>query len=216
MKLVFALAATGLVVVAGAAALFSESSRSDFGGGFGSVFASGDGPGGVTEYHGCTKAVPPDYQQQAEDARWAFRDDEAGLPFCLGKSQPRYTVAATAPVFTGGGLRVHVSLLGTDVYTFPAHEHTVFDIVGHRLYYAEFDPAAGRAAVVSVDLTTGTELWRTKLRGTGQTAGETAPTRLNLRAGEDGVTVLGREAGGRYIEVLDPETGETAGHKSLD
>jgi hypothetical protein len=213
MKALFAVAGVGLAGLAGVTAVVSSSGGSSVGGSdTGFTFFSG----GRGEYFGCMKAMPPDLQYQAEETQWAFRDAEATLEFAVAKPRPRYTVTATAAASTRGGLTAHVSLLGAEVFSFPAHAFTVFDIVGHRLYYADFDPAAAGVAVVSVDLTTGTELWRAALKGAGGGDGGTPHTRLNLTAGEDGVTVLGREAGGKYVEVLDPETGETAGHKVVE
>jgi hypothetical protein len=213
MKALCAIAAAGLVGLAGVSAVVTSGGGSSDGGGTtGGWFNITPG-----DFHGCVKALPPDLPYQAQETQWAFSDTEARLQFALGKSQPRYALTATAPASTGNdGLTVHVALLGNEVFAFPAHEFTVFDIVGHRLYYADFDPAAAGAAVVSVDLTTGTELWRTQLKGVGDGAGAAYQTRLNLTADEAGVTVLGNETGGKYVEVLDAETGETGGHRVVE
>jgi hypothetical protein len=212
MKPCFAIAALGLAGVTGFAVFGTGdwSGNDDaypFSHGWFTSSDSGQNPMGQYVM-GCSRVIEPDYHQRAADTQWAFHDAEATLQFCLAKPQSRYTLAATSSVATNvDRLTVRVSQQGSEVFAFPADEHTVFDIIGHRLYYSE--PGA---TVVSVDLTTGTELWRTKLKGVG----DGTAAHLNLKADEDGLTVIGREPAGKYVEVLDAETGETAGHKVVE
>lgn len=214
MKVLSGLFAAGVAAVAGIATVGVVAVPASVGSSASSWMSSASDI--VPEFHGCSAVVPPPEYPQLEAAHeWAFRDEAATLSFALAKPNARYTATATSDVAAGeSGLTVRVRAGDAEVYAFAAHAHTVFDIVGHRLYVAEFQPTKAGVAVRAIDLTTGTELWSTDLKATGTAAD--VPNRVNLTADETGVTILGREGAGRYVEVLSHETGDRAGHTLLE
>jgi hypothetical protein len=130
-------------------------------------------------YLGCSIAFP---ERRATSADPPAVADEP-LAASLTRADPRYTFAAA-----DGRVTVAPRAGGGPGYDFPADERTAFAVVGHRLF------VAGGGAVTAVDLTTGTELWRTPV---GPAAGLAAGER-DVRVAVDGVVVaLGADTGER-------------------
>ena len=94
-------------------------------------------------------------------------------------------------------------------YQWVGHAHSVFQIVGDRLYYADYSTLGTGGAVVAVDLTTGKALWRQPLQALGPIEHSKYFNRMNLQADANSVRVTGNESAGRYIEVKETATGHT-------
>src|SRR3990172_5068012 len=67
-------------------------------------------------------------------------------------------------------------------YEWVGHAHTVFEIVGDRLYYADYSTLGTGGAIVAVDLTTGNVVWREKLEALGPIEHSKYLNRMNLAA----------------------------------
>jgi hypothetical protein len=122
-----------------------------------------------------------------------------------------YDVEVSAP--KGQPLTVRVKDGGREVLAFRGHWETAFTRLGDTLFVAEFSPIASGCAVVAFDLTTGRQVWRCRLRGLGPVAHSRYRNRVTIETDGRVVLVRGWEALGRYIEVVDPKTGKSAGHK---
>jgi hypothetical protein len=82
------------------------------------------------------------------------------------------------------------------------------------LVRAEYDPISSGCTLACVDLATGRERWRTGLEALGpveHSEYENAVAMYLLDPGR--VIIYGREAAGRYVEIVDVKTGRTVGHK---
>jgi len=107
-------------------------------------------------------------------------------------------------------------------FTVNGHNGTPVVVRGDVLYVADFDPSVNGCKVVAYDLTTGKKAWEKPLAGIGPInhskyrnkvamAVEKHPT-----ADHFALVVVGWEASGRYVEVLDLATGKQLAHKNYD
>jgi len=101
-------------------------------------------------------------------------------------------------------------------YSWDGHENTVFVRGGDVLYRADFRPNASGCAVIAYDLRAGTLLWKAHLWGVPVSDHSKYRNRINLEIVDRYLTVYGDESYGRYIELLDPRTGKTVGHRVVE
>ncbi|HYT87953.1 MAG TPA: hypothetical protein VEL76_04480 [Gemmataceae bacterium] len=173
------------------------------------------------------------YQAVAERLPWRWSDREASLTWSV-------THHLTADEFRGPtqgvGFWFVIPLKAGP--PFQGHSETVFTRWGDRLYLADFSPIATGCRVVAVNFKTGGRLWQNKLKGLGPighalSEGCAAASgnwqnklkglgpighskyrnRINITTDGKIITVWGNEAAGRYVELLDKQTGRTVGHK---
>lgn len=163
----------------------------------------------------CAPVPPaPDYQKIANATEWTWSDKAATLVHSASLDQPHYDVKTDPKAAEYGG-RVTFLRDGKERFTLSAHSNTVFRIVGDTLIYASFLTSASGATVIAVDLKTGKELWKTKLKGIGLVMHFAYSNYLNMEADAGTITVFGNESFGRYVEILDTKTGKTVGHKKF-
>jgi hypothetical protein len=155
-----------------------------------------------------------DYQKTADNAEWTFDNSLAGIPGTMVGWHSAYDVDC---LYKHASDVIRITILKDEkkAYSWVGCRWSVFQIVDDRLYYADFT-LGDQAGIVAIDLTTGKELWRSKLIGlsTQPALMEHSPAVLmmNLSVNVDVVTICGREMG-RYIEFKDIKTGKTVGHK---
>ena len=115
-----------------------------------------------------------------------------------------------------------------EILSIRGHQHSSFCSKDNRLYFADYLPDAPGCSVVAYDLTSGKEVWRTKLHQE-QPSGVSAYRNRASISLPDGPYVAGkgREAPGGvvqvkgsetycdYIEVLDAKTGESLAIKNF-
>lgn len=82
------------------------------------------------------------------------------------------------------------------------------------LYVAWFHPIASgtRVEAYAAD---GRRIWRQGLWGCGPVSHSKYRNEVRLEVTSTGVTVFGRESSCKYVEVLDPATGEARGHRDV-
>ncbi|HJZ60469.1 MAG TPA: DUF6265 family protein [Gemmataceae bacterium] len=161
---------------------------------------------------------PIDWQKRADEARWDFDYLPHTLAACIERNVERRYEVTTRPEEPEGrsyGILIRFSREGKAAYEFKGHAATPFVITGDRLIYSNHFPGASGAEVVAIDLTTGREVWRTQLQGLGPIEHSAYRNDVALRLADGGVFVYGQESMGGYIEVLDPQTGKTVGHRTL-
>ena len=171
---------------------------------------------------GCgNEPAPPiaDYQQQADRTEWLWEPEEANLLFCVRRDFQDYQAEIICPKKTRDGflnesLTVRLTDDGKEVYSFKAHDETVFTRRGDVLYLAEFSSLRTGCSIVAYDFKAKKELWKTDLKGIGPVAHSKYRNEVTIAtAGDDAIFVTGRESGGRYIEYVDMKSGKTVGHK---
>jgi hypothetical protein len=171
---------------------------------------------------GCgNEPTPPsaDYQQHADRAEWLWEPEEANLLFCVRRDFQDHQAEIICPKKTRDGflnepLTVRLTDDGKEVYSFMAHDESVFTRRGDVLYLAEFSPIATGCSVVAYDFKAKKELWKTHLKGIGPVDHEKYRNEVTITtAGDDAIFVTGKESSGRYIEYVDMKSGKTVGHK---
>ena len=153
------------------------------------------------------------YQKAANTATWNWAEFRTSPLYCVSQCGDKYDIVMTS----GHSNRYHLSfkiLNGPkEVYAWQGHVHSVFRILGDRLYYADFHPSSCGGAVVCVNLSTGTQLWRSPLQAAGQIAHSAYRNLMNLDVSADAVSIWGNEGAGQYLEIKSIRTGQTLGHK---
>ena len=151
---------------------------------------------------------PVDYPKLAEKTPWEWADQKALLSHSLDKHMKDYTVEASEPA-PGSGLTVHVkNKEGKEIYSFAAHQGTVLARSGQTLFVTDFSPIATGCALVAIDLKTGKEVWKTRLKGLGPIAHTKYRNRVMIDVDGKAIVVRGNEAAGRYLEFVDIKTGK--------
>lgn len=164
------------------------------------------------------KPKPIDWQKRADEATWDFDYRPNDLKQCVERVAGKYAAKAEPLQDREGrplGLLVRIMKGDALAFEFEGHAGTVFVIDGDRLYRSAHHSGTSGSAFVATDLTTGIELWRTRLRGIGPVEHSAYCNRLAVHLADGGLWVFGHESQGGYIEILDPKTGKTIGHRAL-
>jgi hypothetical protein len=145
--------------------------------------------------------APADYQKQADAAQWVWSSRQASLGYCVALHARDYEVTIHVPkgpaYLFGKRLGVHVYDGGKELCRLPAHWGTTFAGSGQTLYLADFDPLCTGCALVTIDLRTGQQLWRTALQGVGLVSHSDYENRVSVETDGTVVTVRGKETQGR-------------------
>jgi len=132
----------------------------------------------------------------------------------LQQTGDKYDVTLSGDHRKPGEVTIVIARDQATVYQWMGHAHSVFQIVGDRLYYADYSIQGTGGAIVAVDLTTGKIVWREQLQALGPIEHSKYFNRMNLQADAYSVRVTGNESAGRYIEVKETAAGHTvANHK---
>ena len=154
----------------------------------------------------------PDYQTQADAAKWDLSQANATLRKCMDAFPKAYRV--TANLNDSGRATIEITKDGESLYRWTGHAGSVFDGGDDVLYYADFHSLATGCRVVAVDLTTGKELWKVNLKCLGVRFHTKYSNQVNLCVQDmTALRVLGLESEGAYIEFVDRKTGKTVGHR---
>jgi hypothetical protein len=95
------------------------------------------------------------------------------------------------------------------------HRYSVFCTDGGILYFAHYWHSTPGCDLAAYSLTTGRELWRTKLPGVGRGPHSAYRNRVEMSRDGDRINVFGRESYGSYSEVVDKNTGKVLSHRVL-
>lgn len=158
---------------------------------------------------------PIDYQKSADGARWGWREEMAGPIGCISQCGDKYEIRLLSRKDDRHALAISILAGDKEICTWQGHQHSVFRILGDRLYYARFHLSSSGGSIVAVDLTTGKELWVSPLKALGSIQHSAYLTMLNLDCNDDVVTIYGNESLGKYVEFKRTDTGETVGHKTF-
>jgi hypothetical protein len=162
---------------------------------------------------------PPNPDQaKADAAEWRWSEREASLLYSLQHSLSQYEVQVVRPGNKGNPwtpLTVRILDLGQEVYSFRAHDKTVFTQLGDTVFVADFSPRRTGCTIVAFDLKARKEMWKCPLVGNPPEWHSEYEHEVNITTDGDAVLVYGKESNGRYIEYVDAKTGKTVGHKKL-
>jgi hypothetical protein len=156
---------------------------------------------------------PPDFQRLADEARWAWSDDAANLDDSVRRFRAEGCGVEVSASSAGSERSVRFEIGGREVLTLRLHPAGVFRARDSVLFVAEFHPSHTGCALAAYHLEEGRLLWRTPLRGLGPITHFDYRNRVNLEARREAVIVRGWETAGRYIELLDPHSGRSVGHR---
>jgi outer membrane protein assembly factor BamB len=121
---------------------------------------------------------------------------------------------------------------GDGAFTFQKKGAPKVSVSGHNgtpavirddvLYVADFSPIATGCKVTAYDLATGKKGWEKRLDGIGPIAHTKYRNRVAMSvekhpdANHFALVIVGWEASGRYVEVLDLTSGKQLAHKNYD
>lgn len=154
-------------------------------------------------------------QRGVDEMEWEWSDAQADAEYSARQLKEETKVEAVPVPGEPRARALHLVRDGREVFSWQGHSHTVFVLAGHVLYWADFQPSGNGCELVAYDLGARMQLWRTRLWGIGQRQHSQYRNLINLRLGGEYLTVYGNESGGRYIELVDPKSGRTVGHKTF-
>jgi hypothetical protein len=151
-----------------------------------------------------------------ENQHWNWSAAHANPLHCLlQQAGDKYQIALARDPREPGVVTIAIRRDGKPVCGWAGHAYSVFQIVGDRLYYADYTMDGTGGAIVAVDLANGKRLWREPLDALGPIEHSKYFNRMNLAADDSSVRITGNESAGRYIEVKDAATGRTIANRQL-
>jgi len=166
-----------------------------------SLQAQDDGEGGVN------------HQKMLDRDPWAWNEEYASLLYCISQAGDVYDIHIRSPHDQRRSLHFSIHRDGKTVYEWEGHHHTVFRLLGDRLYYPRFSYSSSGGEVVAVDLKTGDEIWQSPLKALGPIEHSAYLNRIVINANDEAVYIQGNESLGRYTEIKDTDTGQTIAHR---
>jgi hypothetical protein len=155
-----------------------------------------------------------DYQLMADEMPWSWSDVKASLFYCIDHNLPNYQVELSLnPKERFKPVTIRIGDGKKMLFACQGHGQTVFVSREKMLFVADFHPLVTGCQVMAVDLTSGKQLWQTRLRGIGPVTHSRYNNLVNIETDGRVVIVRGNESSGRYVEILDTKTGKTVGHK---
>lgn len=116
-------------------------------------------------------------------------------------------------------LEIRFVVDGSAVVSIQCNRHTSFAAGENRLFLAQYEPDFPGCTLIAYDLTSGQEIWRTKLHQKQPGGASAYRNRVSIGYFDEGglsdtknegsVLVKGSETYCDYIEVLDAKTGES-------
>lgn len=149
---------------------------------------------------------------------WRWFKEKASLDYSTKKHLSDYEVELESvgdlPFY--GRINIREKLDRKVIYSLEeGHKAIVFARWNDVLYITNYSPIASGCEVVAVDLNTGRLLWKSQLQGIGPTMHSEYSNLVNIECDEQMIIVTGNEANGRYIEVLDRQSGKTLANMKL-
>lgn len=142
-------------------------------------------------------------EQSGKSLEWRWSKGKASLTYSTKLHLNDYEVERVPPDRFYATINVRTKPDLAIIYTSKdASERTVFTRWKDILYIAEYSPIASGCRVAAVDLKSGQQLWRTRLRGIGPTGHSKYLNLVNIETDGQLIVVAGNEAHGRYIEHL--------------
>ncbi len=175
----------------------------------------------ITSCSADEKAV--EYQRLTDAAEWKWTRAQESLLWCIQNNfnrpqVPQVTCQINWPHKSNSINEFQIHILNNnneELCSFDAHPNTVFIRKNNMLYVTDFHYMSSGCSVIAFDLKQRKQLWTTRLQGLGPIAHSKYSNYVNIAIEKELVIIYGKESSGRYIELLDPQTGKTVGNKKL-
>jgi hypothetical protein len=154
-------------------------------------------------------------QAIAEKREWEWSDERATLKASVRELAGEYKARFEPSKATPSALSIRLTHAGEIVYSWKGHEYSVFLVAHDVLYYADFGPGSNGCTLIAFDLKARKVVWKTWVWGIGAVTHSQYQNRINLAIDDRYLTVYGNESFGRYVELLDLNTGKTVGNRLL-
>ena len=154
-------------------------------------------------------------QTATKDKKWTWADDQATAEASARRLGDSYKVHIDPIPAKAGALTIKLKQEGRTIYSWEGHRYSVFVGAHNVLYRADFEPNRTGCAVIAYNLKGGKSLWKTHPWGVPVGAHSQYENRINLEIDDRHLVVYGNESFGRYIEILDLNTGKTVGQRLL-
>jgi hypothetical protein len=157
------------------------------------------------------------YQERADQTPWSWQEGKVGLADSIKHLSPFQTevICSKGNGYGYNDLTIRITDETGEVCSFRGHWGTVFTRAGDTLFRAEFYPIATGCVVVAVDLKSGKDLWRSRLKGSSCPGHSMYRNEVVIETDGKVVIVHGNESYSRYIEFVDMATGKTLGHREF-
>jgi hypothetical protein len=163
------------------------------------------------------------WQEVLEGEEFHFVQSDVGLVYLLSQFGGDCQVHMVYDPAKSWAMTFKFVRRGKAAVTIEGHTESVFRAEGDLVWFAHFPRSTSGCAVSAHDLSTGQEIWRTKLRAVGNPEHSKYENRVAIylsrltavERGDEGVVVIvGHESYGDYKEVLDQKTGALLAHKT--
>lgn len=154
----------------------------------------------------------------SEIRKWEVNEADFSPLSSVGNCRGPYLIALVCST-DSSFIEIRIMKDNAIIYSWKGHRFSTFSIRDDRLIYADFGIGADGGDIVSVDLKTGKQLWRSPLVAYDGKRISHSASQNNILVepgNKSGVRVWGREFSGRYVEVKDWETGKTLAHRLFD
>lgn len=164
-----------------------------------------------------------EYQRLTEAAEWKWTRTQETLLWCIQNNLNRLqdsqvTCQINWPHKSNSFSEFQVRILNNnneELCKFDAHPNTVFVRKNSMLFVTDYGYMISGCSVIAFDLKLRKQLWTTRLQGLGPIAHSKYSNYVNIAIEKELVIIYGKESSGRYIELLDAQTGKTVGNKKL-
>lgn len=154
----------------------------------------------------------------ANHTNWQWDDRYTSLLWCAVTSHSDCIISITSrPPRHSDIIDIDIhNKDGIAIYQWKGHPFTVFEINNNVLYYANYNYTASGGEIVAIDLSSGKEIWRHRIKGLGPIAHSVYSSRIILNVEKDEVVIYGSESYGRYIERIDRANGQIVNTEIID
>ena len=153
------------------------------------------------------------YQEKLDSTEYYWSDNKASVLYSMKQIDKNYRIQLNYNPNNWGDLEIHIIKNKQKLFSINGHEETVFVIGDNILYYAIFSPISNGCTIAAYDLNEQKELWETRLKGIGLIEHSKYRNRINIEINSEVITVIGKEASGDYIEIVDRKTGKTIANR---
>jgi len=157
------------------------------------------------------------YTEIMDTLSWQFRSDHESTLYSVQNFNDDYQIEIIRNIDNVfNELTIKLVKNNQEVYSWKGHDYSPFVEFKDILYYADYNPIRTGCTVVAYDLQERKQLWKTELKGLGPVRHSKYWNKAQITFWEGYLVVYGKEAGGKYLEIINIETGHTIGNKKLD
>ena len=155
------------------------------------------------------------YQKAADATPWTWAPERASVSDSFLRMPNTYQVELVRPKDKVGVVNIRLLDEGKEAFAWMGHYGSVFAMSGDVLVYADFGPGRTGCSLIAYDLKQKKQVWKTALMGLGPINHSRYANAVTLEFIDAAtVRVFGHESAGKYLEILDINTGKTVGHRN--